>query len=293
MEIKYLKEFIVLAKELNYTNAAEVLYISQPVLSKHIKSLEAELGSQLFIRSAKKVSLTEFGKAYCSCAERIVKEYEHSEEMRMNYLNEADKTILLGAILNFQDFGLDKHMIRFSKMHPEYRFEMIEASDKELLALFHEGRLNMFAAGIIRDTKPKFEFVGADTGSIYVYINVEDPLSEKETLTISDLHDRQIFLPYRGTELLAWIEEAAAAAGVELNSKYYGSQEAAKAFVRANMGIALIHIEDSNFKAEPGIKAINLTPPIEYMIGLGYRKKNLKKAEREFLKYALDIASVR
>lgn len=64
MELRHLRYFLVVAEELNFTKASEKLFISQPPLSRQIKELENEIGAQLFIRSNKKVLLTEAGKYF-------------------------------------------------------------------------------------------------------------------------------------------------------------------------------------------------------------------------------------
>lgn len=61
MEIRVLQYFFAIAREQTISGAAEVLHITQPTLSRQIKDLEEELGKQLFIRSNKKISLTEDG----------------------------------------------------------------------------------------------------------------------------------------------------------------------------------------------------------------------------------------
>lgn len=61
MEIKYLSEFVTLAKTKNYMEAADILYISQSSLSKHIQSIERELGVTLFDRSTRRVKLSADG----------------------------------------------------------------------------------------------------------------------------------------------------------------------------------------------------------------------------------------
>ena len=48
MEVRYIREFVVLCECMNYSQAAEKLYISQSVLSKHIKALEKDIGAPLF-----------------------------------------------------------------------------------------------------------------------------------------------------------------------------------------------------------------------------------------------------
>lgn len=71
MQTQYYKEFLVLAQTLNYWAAADKLFISQSVLSKHIKAMERELGSPLFRRSSRKVALTELGEKLLPLAEKI------------------------------------------------------------------------------------------------------------------------------------------------------------------------------------------------------------------------------
>lgn len=76
MELRHLRYFLVVAEELNFTKAAERLFISQPPLSRQIKELENEIGAQLFLRSNKKVVLTEAGKYF---REEITRQLQNLE----------------------------------------------------------------------------------------------------------------------------------------------------------------------------------------------------------------------
>ena len=71
MDISYWKEFSVLAETKNYWAAAEKLFVGQSSLSKHIKTMETQLGGELFMRTSRKVELTELGKLMLPYARQI------------------------------------------------------------------------------------------------------------------------------------------------------------------------------------------------------------------------------
>ena len=71
MELKQLQCFVAAAETLNFTAAAERMYLSQPSLSRHIQNLEDELGLQLFLRDRKHVSLTPGGAHLLPIAQEI------------------------------------------------------------------------------------------------------------------------------------------------------------------------------------------------------------------------------
>lgn len=78
-ENRLLKYFLVAAQEENITKAAEILHVSQPVLSKQIMQLEEELGAKLFIRGKRSLTLTEEGRFLRGRAQEIVALTEKTE----------------------------------------------------------------------------------------------------------------------------------------------------------------------------------------------------------------------
>ena len=78
MELRHLRYFVTAAEELNITRAATRLHISQPPLSRQIRSLEEEIGTALFDRSGKKLKLTPAGEYFLQEAKKILSHARHA-----------------------------------------------------------------------------------------------------------------------------------------------------------------------------------------------------------------------
>ena len=79
IETRLLQYFLTVAQELNITKAAEMLYITQPTLSKQMMELEQQLGKQLFIRRKRKLTLTEEGEYLRDRAREILELLNNTE----------------------------------------------------------------------------------------------------------------------------------------------------------------------------------------------------------------------
>ncbi|TCP55653.1 LysR family transcriptional repressor of citA [Tumebacillus sp. BK434] len=78
MDIKLLRTFIMMARELNFHRTAERLYLAQPTVSVHIRQLEELVGYPLFERSGRKVRLTAAGERFRLHADRILQAHDEA-----------------------------------------------------------------------------------------------------------------------------------------------------------------------------------------------------------------------
>lgn len=284
MEITYLREFIELSTLLNYTEAAEKLYISQPVLSKHIKSLENELGFTLFDRNSKSVALTDFGSRYLPYAEKIVRQYEESETWRKEYANIKSTFVRMGLPESQELYEVEEHFQIFGKKYPEYRIDIDEMPSRRLKKRFEEGAINIFLTAMLvetdLDTLP-YDYIEAAKGRIKVCIHREHPLAAKEKATIGDLQKERIILPPNDSVFQQLIENAFFKELGYRKEFLYSSYSMALVLAESGTCVAILQ-EEALINVPDELEILDLSPEIDYTRGLAVRKTDLNEAERAY-----------
>lgn len=89
------KCFMAVAEHLSFSKAAELLYVSQPAISKNISALEAEVGMPLFSRQGKTVALTKAGEIFRD----FIIEYDHSYRSTLERMSDLERDIHSGNIV--------------------------------------------------------------------------------------------------------------------------------------------------------------------------------------------------
>lgn len=132
MEISYFREFVVLAETQNYWAASERLFIGQSSLSKHIKTLERQLGAPLFDRSSRRVALTEFGRLMLPYAQKVASlQYEY-EAAAFNYRETGGETLRLASIPVIAHYNITDILVRFQLDFPTVEVQLQEADSIEV-----------------------------------------------------------------------------------------------------------------------------------------------------------------
>ena len=136
MKLDYLREFVVLSDELNFSSAAARLYISQSALSRHISILEAEIGGKLLERSTHNVELTPLGMQTALKFRDILSQYDglFSESSALNQQVSGNLSVGLlyyGVAEYYSDF-LDQFdekypgiKLRVSHHHPHHLYRAL------------------------------------------------------------------------------------------------------------------------------------------------------------------------
>lgn len=124
MDINWLNEFITLATLLNYSKAANQLYLTQPALSRHIHDLEQTLGTQLFIRDTHNVHLTSIGEIFLSEAQEIVARYNHALKLVHEVSSSFKGELKIGCLGTASQPFLSDFVIGFTASHPQIKLSL-------------------------------------------------------------------------------------------------------------------------------------------------------------------------
>ena len=193
LQVKYIS---TVAKCGSFSKAAQVLYVSQPGISKMVCALEEELGITIFVRSAAGITLTAEGRELLNMGERLLTDAEHISQHFSQDLSKTHETLSVSS--QHYCFAIDAMMAyqnTYQKESYTYKFlvgqgpEVIQqVVDKttELGVLFISSRSRKHMNRVFGDNN--LEFHPLFDSKPYVFIHKSHPLASKEVLTIEELH---------------------------------------------------------------------------------------------------------
>lgn len=147
IEFSELNAFVVLAGELHFRKASERLYLSQPALSKKIQRLEDKLKGSLFVRSRRKVALTDAGRIFLPRAAKLMRDAEDAVQEAQAAIEGRAGTLRIGFGIASVTEILPRSLLRFRKLFPEVELQMREMPSLSQVSSLIENGLD---AGILR-----------------------------------------------------------------------------------------------------------------------------------------------
>ncbi len=143
MELRHLQHFVAVAEDQHFTRAAERLLVSQSGLSASIRALERELRAPLFVRTTRRVTLTEAGRALLGEAERILAQVRSAHEAVAAVQGVLRGTLSLGAEQCIAGVPVAGLLAGFRRRHPDVEIRLRQAGSGELAEEVAAGRLDL------------------------------------------------------------------------------------------------------------------------------------------------------
>ena len=218
MDLRQMKYFLALCEELNFTRAAKRLHMAQPPLTRQIHALEDELGTPLFVRTAKGVELTAAGQALRG----------EGPNSRLLAQRARDRTLRAGqGLIGQLDVGLfgsgvldviPQLLATFHRARPEVRIELHNLSKTEQLQALRERRITIGFNRLV-PPEPGLGVLTVLKEKLVVGLPETHPLCGREDITLRDL-DGEPMIVYPNAPLHGLAQEVATAfhrEGIRLN----------------------------------------------------------------------------
>ncbi|MBO5564135.1 MAG: LysR family transcriptional regulator [Lachnospiraceae bacterium] len=198
MEIRTLRYFLAVAREENMTRAAEILHVTQPTLSKALKSLEEELGKKLFVRHSFSIRLTEEGVLLRDRAEALVGMADKIEQEFLSLDDISGGELYLGLAESYQIRYLARVIRDFKGRYPDLRYHITSGDTEQIADKLDKGLLDFVVLAELPDSR-KYEYLAFPEKDIWgLVIPKEDPLSKKNVIRAKDLTSLPLFCSEQG-----------------------------------------------------------------------------------------------
>lgn len=183
MDIYHLRYFLAVARELNFTRAAQNLHMSVAPLSQRIKSLESELGEQLFDRSTHHVALTSAGERLASFATTIVADFDAIPQRLAARKSVAAIRLSVPYALNaWNRTAISNSMTALSD---RYTFSIRQVSSKETARRLHDNSIDL-GVSRVRPTSKLLNYANLSTEELVILVDAS-AFPGRRSVTVSDL----------------------------------------------------------------------------------------------------------
>lgn len=295
MELRQLRQFVAVAEERSFRAAAQRLFIAQPALTVAIQKLEAELGSELFIRGSRGLRLTPAGDQALAAARRCLSAASELKLAVQGAVAGDIGTLSLGCSASATVRLLPPLLRAFGVAYPRVQLELREGSNVELVTAIEARSLDLAFVrtpigrprGVVLTTIEKDVFC--------VALPEQDPLARREALTLQDLD---------GKDFVGYVPSAVGGLNAATNAMFQRANvvprvtqravqlQAMISFVASGLGLGLVPAATARLFAHEGVVFRPLAdPPSEAEVGmaLAYRADDANPLVQRFVELASRI----
>lgn len=197
IDFELYRVFNEVANSGNITAAAEKLHISQPAVSKSIKSLESQLGGTLFVRTKRGVTLTEEGRELHAYIKLAIEHIRNAENRFTDMINLNTGLIRIGISRTLVKEYLLPYLEKFHKMYPNIKIEIDTNKASELVPQLRNGVIDLVIANLpVKKYKDTDLYILKEIQDIFV-VSEKYNIDKKEIM-LKDLNKYPLILQPKG-----------------------------------------------------------------------------------------------
>ncbi|PRX95688.1 LysR family transcriptional regulator [Allonocardiopsis opalescens] len=214
MEIRQLEYFVAVAEERHFTRAAQRMLVAQSGLSASIRSLERELGAALFIRSTRRVELTDAGRALLTEARHALAKVAAARDAVAAVQGLLRGSLAVGSLQCLGAIDVPGLLAEFHGRHPQVELRLWQDGSAELAEAVRTGALDVAFVCARPDLPPDLDAAPLAVEPLVLACAPSHPLAGRAAVGLAELRGES-FVDFNAT----WgtretVDRALAEAGV-------------------------------------------------------------------------------
>ena len=200
-----LYSLLTVAETKSISKAAEILNLTQPAISQQIKTLENEFNCKIFQYSEGIMKITEQGEAVVSSAKRIQALYNRCHQT-LKDMETKNRHISIGITRTAEMSGLGEILAEYCGKNPGTHIKIYTGSITNLYSLVKNYEADLIIVeGSLPD--PSLKTIQLDTDSLVLAMGNENPLAQKDVITLDDLKKQKLILRLNSSGTRVLFEE--------------------------------------------------------------------------------------
>ncbi len=280
MADRRLQVFHTVAKQLSFTKAAELLYMTQPAVTFQVKQLEEHFNTRLFERGHSKITLTPAGEVALEYAERILNLTGEMETRLGELTGQISGTLLVGASTTIAEYMLPRLLGDFKAQYPHVHARLTVANSETIEFKVADNALDV---GLIESPShhPQLTSHVCCEDDLVAICSPKHQVAKYASITPAQLAELPYVSRESGSGTREVVDDYFRQNGVQPEDLHItmelGSREAIKGAVEAGLGIAIVSRATILKEVKLGdLIAVTLNPRLNRPLSLVYAKEKFR-----------------
>lgn len=273
MDIKALRYFVGLVNEQSFTRASEKLFVTQPTISKMIRSLEQEIGQPLLHREGRRFWLTDAGDVVFQRAQEILAHLSQleAELVDLNELQRGHLRLGIPPMVGHVYAGLIR---QYRQTYPNVEMTIVEYGGRKIEQAILEGDLDVAVTMLSLNAAQSIHTLELDSYPICAILPDTPPWQSLDTVHWQQLKDQPFYLYTHEFTLSEYIDKVCCDEGFVPQVAARSSQwDFLVALVKSGVGVAFLPEPLCHRIQGEGVVVKKIAPTIDWRLGVTWHSE--------------------
>lgn len=298
MDLQQLRYLLAVNRTLNFSKAADEMFISQPTLSHQIKKLEDELGVRLITRTTRSVAMTDVGRAVAEQAEQVIEATNRIIDITNEEKRSKSDRLNIGILAVYSQPNISLILAEFQSLHMAQTVSLHFSWSRDLIERLRRKKTDIIITNLNEALLSEEELKLFDVhiflrDRMNVIVSERHPLAKQQYVSLEDITHNTLFLTGTASSAYNFLSDAFRRAGLSLPTfNDCTSIMSVLPFVASGQGITVLSTHVANAYMRGNVKMIPIEPEIPTSTAIVTLKGSLQRPiVREFRDFFLERIS--